>query len=206
MGKLKKVEISAEVTEFYRRQTAGLSRDEVERFIEQAQAGEIDFSDNRRIKRCQHCDYYFEDSRANKRKCCSDVCKNRYDTARRRDKRQQATADRQGLTVEQLHEKRARDGAVEIPIGDAVKLDYLIYADGTGNRRKNTSEVDESGAGKSSVYVTYGQREVDREPSNIYLQKSSREEIDAYLTEKYGDHRLRMESNRAKSYGKHIHF
>lgn len=52
MGKLKKIEISKEVIEFYRGQTAGMNRSEADYFVHQAQAGEfIAFAD--RVKRLE---------------------------------------------------------------------------------------------------------------------------------------------------------
>lgn len=197
MGKIKRIEISEAVTEFYRNQTAGMSRDESLYFIEQAQAGEIDFSDNKRIKRCLQCGYWFEDGKANKRKCCSKDCKTRYDTANRKSKRQQATAERQGITVEQLEAKRAEDSFEVVPIGDVGKLDYFINGGNAGNRKKFTAEVDESGEGKPKVMVYYGQRKVDREPGEVQTTKLSLEELEKYFGDKYGEHRLEMERKRA---------
>jgi hypothetical protein len=206
MGKIKKIEISEEVIEFYRGQTAGMSRGEAMYYIEQAQAGEIDFSHNKRIKRCPQCDYWFEDGRANKRKCCSAKCKNRYDTAKRKGKRQEATAEERGITVDELQAKREKSKYKVIPVGDASKVDYYAYNNNDGNSRKVTMEFDESGEGKANVMVYYGERKIDREPGEVEVTECTREGIDKYLLEKYGAHRLKMERARAKSYGKRIHF
>jgi hypothetical protein len=202
MGKMKKIEISEEVIEFYQSQTAGMSKDEVEDFVYKVEAGEVDFSHNKRIKRCLQCDHWFEDSRANKRKCCSKTCKTRYDSANRKSKRQQATADRQGITVEQLHDKRAQGRFEVIPIGDGSKLDYFVHDNNSGNRKKFTSEVDESGEGKPNVYVNYGKRKADRDAGEVVTQKLSPKEVDAYLGDKYGEYRLEMERKRAVGFSK----
>lgn len=206
MGKIKRVEISEAVIEFTRSQTSGMSREYALEHIEKMMAGEIDFSANKRIKRCLQCEYWFEDSRANKRKCCSSECKKRYDSANRKGKRQEVTAAKQGITVDELQAKRAKGRFEVVLIGDDAMMDYFHHGGNDGNRKKITMELDESGEGKPNVMVNYGQRKVDREPGEVQTTVMSRADIDAYFTEKYGEHRLKMERMRAKGLAKRSHF
>lgn len=105
-----------------------------------------------------------------------------------------------------MQAKREQSKYEVIPVGDASKVDYYAYRNNDGNSRKTTMEIDESGEGKANVMVYYGERKIGREPGEVKITECNREGIDAYMLEKYGAHRLRMERARAKSYGKRIHF
>ena len=66
----------------------GMNRDEVAEIIGEVMRGELHDSEDKRVKLCDYCGYYWRDpSLRNTRKTCSDECKRGIKTLQRREQR-----------------------------------------------------------------------------------------------------------------------
>lgn len=161
MGEVKYREPGTGAIEFARQYTEGLTRDQAAPIISDLMRGELNDESDRRIKRCDHCGYYWrDDSMRNTKRTCSDDCKRSLKTLQRRQQR----AD-QALLNPKPRKRTLMDDYIywleypfwineysmikigwkyEKPSGVAV-MDYVesqrdIY--GPGNRKKVTTEAE----------------------------------------------------------------
>lgn len=74
--------------EFTKRFTEGLTLQQATQVITDMLKGELHVSEDKRIKRCDYCGYYWrDDSLRNTKRTCSDDCKTGYKTLQRRQQR-----------------------------------------------------------------------------------------------------------------------
>lgn len=142
----------------------GNSRIEVETMLPALLKGELNEAEDKRVKRCDYCNYWFyDDSLRNTRRTCCDDCKISYKTLQRRKQR----ADKAFLNPKPRKDKLedlylwwleypcwANEYAM-IKIGwkferpmSIAKMDYINYGRegyGTGNRRKPKRTADYHG-------------------------------------------------------------
>ena len=77
--------------EFTTQFTAGLSRQEAAYVVSALLQGELHDPADKRVKRCDHCGYYWrDDSLRNTKRTCSDACKTGIKTMQRRQQRADA--------------------------------------------------------------------------------------------------------------------
>ncbi|WP_019722268.1 hypothetical protein [Heyndrickxia coagulans] len=197
--------------EFAKKYVEGLTVKEALPAIERLLKGELHDPADKRIKRCTYCGYYYRDkTRPNNSKTCSRECKIANDTLKRAKKRADAAL---------LKPEKERDIRKEMYTYHAYWLEYPYYisehymlrrahnherpfapdklaqidaAKQRGYKRKGYARPTD---GSDKVHVR-GLR-YKHSYSEVATTQMKRDEIDQYLTLKYGNKKLKMERWRA---------
>lgn len=205
----------------------GITRDKAKVIVGKLINGELHDKTDRRIKRCDYCNYYWrDDSKGNRKKTCCNDCKRGIKTLQRRQQR----ADKELLNpkpkkkqkFETLYvswleypfwiseyEMLKRSWKHEVSYSPA-KIEQISAAKQrdqlNGGKRKPKRVVPYNGneAEQQKVFVRFADHKERTKPSEVETTTMSAEEIAKYFSDKYSDKHLELERHRATTQRKKL--
>lgn len=191
-------------------------------------AGNIEGIDDKKVRRCQFCGYYYEcPTKNNSSLVCSEECKTGKDIALKAFRREVRKADKPKRPTykDRYYAEYAYPSGekLEYPFwqsnyhareydrkrgaylhGDDLEdvIAYALLNQKMGGKKKATQTIDYDGDLKAKP-IAVNLSEKRRITKEIVIYKSSREEIEAGLLERYGERHLKKERTRCIIFGKY---
>lgn len=194
----------------------GLTEEEAIQVIRSLMKGELHDPDDKRIKRCGYCGYFYRDkTKPNMSKTCCKPCKIASDTLKRRQKRADEAllkpkkqTRREEYYIHWLeypfwlheYEMLKQSWKQERPYS-LDKINQIHAAklrdEHNGGKKKPKRVVPYNGDEKEQPKVSVRYTKSNTKPGEVIETRMNSEEIDHYLVVKYTDRHLRLERRRA---------
>lgn len=217
-----KVEPGAGAIKLAQEFAVGRTREEVEEIIPDLIAGNFEGAEDKRVKRCQFCGYFYRDAtKNNSSHVCSPECKTGKDIVLKQYRRQIRNADKPKRKL--LKDEHYFDGEYSFFASDFWMREYdrrhqsysygdnfeayvgyhQVKAINGGRRVKVPQKIDYNGTEKvKPVHVKFSRNNANiKKAGKVKAYKMSREEIDGHLQESYGAEKLAYERRFAQLHG-----